>query len=138
MRILILDDNPDRHKTFARNLKGEDLVHVYRYTEVIATLQTQEPFDLVYLDHDLGEFTEADKYDDYGDGVASDGNSREYTGADVAWFIARKLDQTKWPTRIIIHSWNPVGARRMRDMLCDVGLSCVCQPFGESIQLGDG
>jgi CheY-like chemotaxis protein len=131
VRILILDDNPERHKVFAGVLKREVLVHVF-----VAALQSQEPFDLVYLDHDLGDFAAADTYDDYGDGMYSGGSKREYTGADVAWFIARKLDQSKWPTRIIIHSWNPDGARRMRDTLQDAGLSCVCQPFGESFTFG--
>jgi len=120
MRIFILDDNQDRHDGFRKAFSDPDhvLIHVYTHNQAVKALQDNPAFDVVYLDHDLGDLQDGDK-DDYG---------RELTGQDVARFIARELDSSKLPGEVIIHSWNPVGARAMLQMLQDV-VQVSCRPY---------
>lgn len=55
------------------------------------------------LDHDLGQ--------------GSDGKP-DLTGYDLCRWMR---DANEWPTECIaIHSWNPVGAKRMRDLIQEV------------------
>lgn len=74
MRVLILDDDDERHQYFAEIYGGQEVVHVRKYSEALSALDSQRPFDVIQLDHDLGDFGPAE----YGDGL------REYTGLDVA------------------------------------------------------
>lgn len=121
MRILILDDMDVRHSGFAKVFADLDRTHVYFFSDTIDALNTKGPFDVVYLDHDLGDFRVAEKneYD------------RPYTGHDVALYIARVLDPDKRPGRVVVHSWNPDGARAMRQVLQDAGIPAVCLPYSD-------
>lgn len=96
MRILILDDEEVRHTGFSKMLPGHDLTHVYSYEESVVALEGAQ-FDIAYLDHDLGV------------GCAE-------TGYDVAMFIAG-MPEDKRPAKVVIHSHNPIGARRMGQAL---------------------
>jgi hypothetical protein len=118
MRILILDDNLDRHNGFRKALSDHVLTHVYTHNQAVKALEDNPAFDLVYLDHDIGDLQDGDK-DDYG---------RDLTGHDVALFMVRVLDATKLPEEVIIHSWNPVGARSMLQVLQPV-VQVSCQPY---------
>jgi hypothetical protein len=106
MRILILDDDPVRHAGFTLAYPEDERTHTYKYSEVVSALQLQGPWDLVYLDHDLGDFDESEVYDE---ATMYNSSRQEYTGADVAWFIARKLSQEKRPKKVIIHSFMEPG-----------------------------
>ncbi len=101
MRILVLDDEKVRHDTFASRLAGHDVTHVWS-AKAAAKALDRERFDLVFLDHDLGE---------------SAGN-----GQQVADYIARRLDPEKRSGRVIVHSWNVVRAPLMVATLCGAGI----------------
>lgn len=117
MRVLFLDDDRERHRAFKANAIGHDLVQAWSYEEALAAL-AGERFDQVFLDHDLSD-------------QAAMGQPRpgERTGLDVAILVATLPDE-KRPHLVIIHSYNPDGARRMHRVLADAGMRNVYrEPF---------
>ncbi len=128
MRVLVLDDDDIRHEQFKVNLEGHDVVHVHTVEEAGNALAA-EKFDLVYLDHDLNDHGYESKGDtSYG--------RRELTGFEVARYIAQYLAPQKHPTKVIVHSWNPPGARMMVAVLRDVGIPVTYEPFNGSSGAG--
>ena len=116
MKILFLDDIEKRHEIFNESyVTGDEKVyHCYTYREALLTLKNHSPFDVAYLDHDLG------------DGHLG---PTERTGYGVAQYIVYRLDKDKWPKKVIIHSWNPSGAKAMKQVLEKVGIDVVQDPF---------
>lgn len=126
MRVLILDDIQERHDAFGKLHEADECVHAYTHEQACDALLNQEPFDLAYLDHDLADFQSTGYM-----------GNEERTGTDVCVFLVRFVDKDRRPERVVIHSWNPDGARRMRRILQDAGVSAVCRPFdGGGIELG--
>lgn len=123
MRVLILDDNEDRHKGFAKALVGCERVHVNNYYEVVSVLAGPR-FDVAYLDHDLSDRQAVGQFLGSPELFAG-----EKTGTDVAEYIA-EMPADRRPDRVVIHSWNPSGAQRMADILREVGVSCTLAPYG--------
>ncbi|MDD5589092.1 MAG: response regulator [Candidatus Nanoarchaeia archaeon] len=107
MKIFILEDNTIRIETFkklatktwdASNLK------IFIATDVEEgkiILKNNQPFDLAFLDHDLG-------------GEIYVPSENENTGYQLAKFIEK--ENIKIDT-IVIHSHNPSGAKNMNDIL---------------------
>lgn len=110
MKVLFLDDAAERQRTFKRRTIGCNLFIASTYEQCIHILQTESPFDYVFLDHDLSEAAAAGK-----------AHHSEKTGTDVARFIAG-LTEDKKPKRAIIHSLNPPGRERMKDILSSAGI----------------
>lgn len=125
MRILILDDDQHRHDVFNRAYKGHDVVHAHTYFKFLDELQSGSPWDLVHLDHDLGDLHSADTY------VDGWGSTREYNGQHASLRIC-ELDDAELPRRVIIQSVNPEGARAMRSNLQRRGVPVVWEPFGDT------
>lgn len=120
LRILVLDDNEDRHGIFRRTLKNEDATHVYNFDEAIRVLTFEKKFDIAMLDHDLGT----------GNSEVADKVGLPYaSGYDVAKFIAFDLTEDKRPGRVIIHSWNMIGASNMQAVLQTAGIEVQLKPF---------
>lgn len=94
MRILFLDDDPNRRRLFAAECKSHDLTIVDTPEKAITALRRQS-FDLLSLDHDL-----------FGQHYAP---SDERSGYAVAKHIA----QYPITGRVIVHSYNKTGAGRM-------------------------
>lgn len=114
-RYLFLDDNPDRHIAFDSIAIGCDIRHVWTVEECISALSSDDPYDCVFLDHDLGG--KAFVIEESG------------TGSEVANFIGQSLDRKKYPDRIIVHSWNPAGAKRMIGYIGPTGIPVKYVPF---------
>lgn len=75
-----------------------------------AALKTGE-VKVVSLDHDLG-----------------DQPWEHESGYDlVQWMCYQRL----LPEKIVIHSWNPAGARRMARLLSEFGRGCIRAPYRE-------
>lgn len=129
MRILVLDDDMERHQAFARNFDGHDVVHVDCYDGALAALLKQPRFDVVYLDHDLNDFG----LKSYGPGDSMYGGLRELDGHDVAVFMARELPEPKYPERVVVHSWNPEGAKAMLTTLRKANFDAEMEPFHVNI-----
>jgi CheY-like chemotaxis protein len=100
MRILILEDDAERHAKFRENLIGTHVVIVETAPEAIEKLQN-ESWGLLFLDHDLGGKVYC----------PSDENS----GFHVAEWLSKNTDRQ--PKTIIIHSFNPDGADAMKAVL---------------------
>ena len=121
---MVLDDNVERHNAFDNCFNKDQVEHAWTYWDAVALLDS-ELFDLVYLDHDLNDFEHTSIAQcSWGD--------RELTGVDIARFIALELDVSKRPKRVIVHSWNPDGARLMVNILRDVGILSTYEPFSSS------
>ena len=107
-RFLFLDDNKDRHDGFDIHCIGlpVTVTHVWTADQAIETLKAEEPFDTVWLDHDL------------------ENTDPNFSGACVAEFIAFHIDKAKTPKHVVVHSHNPCGAITMMDMLHAAGISC--------------
>lgn len=101
MKVLFLDDDPERHRRFAMAHIGCDVTYMWVVAEAIAALD-REHHHQASLDHDLG-------------GVASQltlPEAGESSGYDVALHIA-SMPADRRPDLVVVHSFNPEGARRM-------------------------
>ena len=112
-KILFLDDSEARLNQ-AENYFGEEELYLARTAEIaINRLSMLAPWDLVMLDHDLGQ-----KYMQESEDPGS--------GMEVVRYIERSLPEIK---KIIIHSWNAPAANSMRFRLVGAGYSVSYQPF---------
>jgi NAD+-processing family protein with receiver domain len=119
VRILFLDDDPKRHELFARAHIGHQVTFVWGVFDAVRALGASEcagePFDYACLDHDLGGHQMVE--------------SGEATGYEVAQHIAFMTTEAR-PRRVVVHSFNPVGAQNMVRLLADAGVPCIRAPFG--------
>jgi len=124
--ILVLDDDKFRHDMFEKALGEDNIVHhVYNYDQAIKALDRYSPFDIIYYDHDLGDF---------GESPHGYGGTVERTGADVALYVTRVLPEEKRPKLAIIHSWNFYGAQNIASILSKAGIEVRKEPFGEAVK----
>ena len=124
MRVLILDDSKERHEAFQRIFQAEELTSVYRYSEFLLALSLPEPWDLIHLDHDLGDEIDADYF------IDGWGAKQEYNGVHAADRVC-ELPVEKQPIGVVVHSINSTGAVRMVKTLRAAGISAKWEPFGE-------
>lgn len=115
MRILFLDDNLERWKSYRFKTIGCVTKHVLTAKQCMLALMNDEKYDLVSLDHDLGGKTFQQE--------------KENSGTEVAEFIKHMLPTYKYPDRIVIHSWNPQGAERMMHLIAPTKIPCRYEPF---------
>jgi hypothetical protein len=120
-RILILDDDSTRHEHFRKLLPDCNRTHTYTAQEAIWCLQKNDPFDLVLLDHDLGD------YPTPGENIPL--NEVAGTGQEVAEFIALHLERDRYPKKIIIHSWNAPASKNMLETLKVTQIPVEAIPF---------
>ena len=115
MRIFVLEDDPMRIKAIWEAGIGQDLTVAKSCEE--AKRKWQGPYDLVLLDHDLGGEVFAD-------------SSKDNTGAGFARWL---VESDKEPGVGVIHSYNPVGAKAMGEILNSNGWKMVRVPFGPTL-----
>lgn len=119
--ILVLDDDTFRLDAFSRWYAETDKVTLVKSVEEACQQLLNQVFDLVFLDHDLGDVTQ-DPY------------PRERTGMDVAIFISN-LPREQRPGRVIVHSVNVMGAIRMvRELVTNAGVAASPIPFPELVK----
>lgn len=113
MKVLFLDDDKERMKHARKYFMNDTLSEAETAEQAIRMLEKYSPYDLVSLDHDLG------------------GNiycpSDEVSGYAVAKFIST-MPTEKLPKRVVIHSFNPVGANNMINVLRGI-VPLIRQPF---------
>jgi len=101
IKVLILEDSDSRRRVFRENLSEDCSLHFFdTVRDAKRAIETQGPFDLIYLDHDLDQRIFVD-------------SEEENTGYQLAKYIAEK----KLGARIILHTMNPYGAARMKELL---------------------
>ena len=116
MRILFLDDDPERQRRVRTALVGTVLYAVETAADAIRVLSEHE-FDVVMLDHDLGGEIHQP--------------SDETSGYGVAAAIAN--GDGKRPGMVVIHSFNGPGAVKMMVVLSEAKIPTVWAPFGTSL-----
>jgi hypothetical protein len=114
-RILVLDDDKLRHASFARRFEGHEVAHVFDPYEAVEKM-IAEKWDLVHLDHDLGWF----EYNPY---------KMEVSGTEVVRMMVDRILPENRPDQVIVHSWNPDGARRMVEILREAGFTVSQEMF---------
>lgn len=116
-RVLILDDDQERHDSFDKMLPTTSRTHAYTARQAISAMEESPAFDVVFLDHDLPRSAELLNVADPG------------TGLDVATYIAKKLSPAKRPGLVWIHSWNADGRLKMARILRAAGITTTIQRF---------
>ena len=114
MKVLIIDDHNFRHESISKKYIGDDIDHAYKFADACQLLSTTK-YDIVQLDHDLGDFTGE--------------NGRDLTGYDIMLYLVKFVDIEIWPTYIVIHTGNNVGAYNIKQLLTNYGISCIIEPF---------
>lgn len=109
MSILVLDDDKKRLERFRRKYPNAVLVETAE--KCIQALQSW-PFDVIYLDHDLGGETYVPE-------------EREDTGSGVARFLAEGVHKQRKDAYIICHSPNFDGRMNMISILRLAGFTNV-------------
>ena len=104
LRILILEDDDNRIATFTKTLGGSHCLHIVKEAaDAITILQTEteegRPYDVLFLDHDLGNETMVDM-------------KEKNTGSEVVRWLVR-TDLLLEQPYIFIHSLNTPAARVM-------------------------
>ena len=116
MNVLFLDDDDVRRRRFRSAVPCASIVE--DATACIAELATAtEPWDFVFLDHDLGGEVFCD-------------SALENTGAAVARWIA---DNQPNISTVVVHSFNPIGAQNMLSVLSAAGYMAEYIPFGRRV-----
>lgn len=116
MNILILDDDTRRHSSYAVRLKDHTVKHVMTMHDFMTEVNMHR-WDIVYLDHDLNEHQFKSVW----------GNGDKQTGVDAADFLVRRSLNPS--VRVIIHSWNEIGAMKMAKLLRSRGFRVVLEPW---------
>lgn len=123
-RVLFLDDDEERHKLVEKYTIGRDMniTHVWNFDQAVQELQ-DKVFDAAWLDHDLCiEDQMCNPYD-----------SKEKNGTALANWMRDNLPIERWPTTIIVHSFNGPGAREMLKIFVEAGhAKHIHKPFGTS------
>lgn len=117
MKMLFLDDMPERHEKVRRLFIGRDVTHVFSAEEAAQAMKATK-YDVVSLDHDLAE-------EQYSPDYAGGGSD----GTMLAKWMAEHLPKDKMPNLVMIHSLNPDGSKRMHKTLQDAGFRAVKKPF---------
>lgn len=99
-KIFILEDDPLRIRQFRQAAIGSDCTVATSYDEAVAKFAP--PYDLICLDHDLGDRIMVS---------STDPNTGYHF---VEWFLQQRF-ANQMP--IIVHSFNPSGARYMTETL---------------------
>lgn len=114
MKILILEDNPARVVIFEKSLSVRHSLNIVDNVEdakivVKGMLLTKTPFDVIFIDHDLGGEVYVD-------------SEEPNTGYQFAKWLAEKNIKAQFVT----HTLNPVGAKNICDALLG---KCIQVPF---------
>jgi CheY-like chemotaxis protein len=92
-RVLVVEDSAIRIRWFRENLDTFDLAVDPR--QGLDLLETGCPYDIVFLDHDAS-------WDEF----------------DLTFMpVAERLQQLDYRGELVIHTYNPVGGKRMQRML---------------------
>jgi CheY-like chemotaxis protein len=106
-KFLIVEDNQERIKWFEECFKDHTL-HIATSAEQGIEFLKVATYDAIFLDHDLGF-----------DPVTKEKTERVYlaSGVGTGYEVAQFIYQHASDTRVIVHSWNPGGARNIIDLL---------------------
>lgn len=111
MNILFLDDSDHRIKAFKSVVKEAKIAQTAQ--RCIDLLSTQDTWNVIFLDHDLG-------------GQIDVMSERDDTGMEVVRWIVTNQPQIR---NIIVHTLNQSAGQRMVDKLKDAKYEAVYIPY---------
>lgn len=114
-KILVLEDSAERISWFRQNL-GCTLQTLVDTANDAMHMLANHKYNAIFLDHDLGLLQMV--------GCNGCKAGPEGTGLDVANYLARCGYLAEL---VVIHSWNPSGAKNMKDVLPNA----IVIPFGK-------
>lgn len=100
-----------RHEKFKEIFHRHNLFHAYTFFQG-QNIILENNIEISCLDHDLGDENieiANSYYDEYG-------RKKYYNGANFA-FLLSKQKREIIPNKILIHSWNQIGAQTMKKYL---------------------
>jgi len=113
MRIFILEDDLNRIKWMKLHFDSRIDLDITDDVDVAMKYLKEEEYDIIFLDHDLG-------------GRQMVSSSERDTG----YTIAKMIHTTKnRGLTVIVHSWNPEGARNMMEAMQENDINCVYSYF---------
>lgn len=123
MKILFLDDTEYRHKSVKAKNKNHTIRHVYNSQECISALQSDAVFDLISLDFDLSFSYDRHSY-------RRMQNGEQNTSLEVVQFMIQNDELIRKYSNIpiVIHSLDPFGAVRMKNLLKDKFNAVIIKP----------
>lgn len=104
IRILILEDNVERREAFRKTYSNNSVITSPNAEQCIHLLNSYDPFDIIFLDHDLG-----------GQQMVESGPG---TGYEVAEWLRDHPE--KLPQIVVVHSLNPAGRANIYHCLKDL------------------
>lgn len=116
-RVFVLEDDPQRIRLFREALFHADATFAESCAEAIEKFAP--PYAVMSLDHDLG-------------GKVFVNSAEENTGAGFCRWLPEKAPDM-WSPVVVVHSYNPDGARTMMRTLAGKGYKAIQQPFGPSV-----
>lgn len=113
-RIFILENSNNRIKVFRKRL-SQHMYCIHRdASSAIERFQTDVAFDVLFLDYDL---------------VHPVAFSKKNTGLFFIEQTKKLIKESRRLKTIIIHSWNPLGAWKMKKALKNSGKIVIWNPF---------
>lgn len=116
-KVLLLEDDPDRLRWFRQRLPA-GLFHTSSADEAIQKIATSEPFDVMFLDHDLSIADQSYRLRE----------NHEFNSGSK--FAQSFVEHGFVANSIVIHSWNPGGAVNMAHIFEQYGAKAAYLPFG--------
>lgn len=120
MKVLILDDNIYRYRAACAKWPEAAVTWAQHYGDFMQILQQDPVWDLITLDHDLGDFAAADRGVPPSPYPEAEVAPRELNGNDAAtWMLLNR--ESLQVTMVGVHSANPQGAENIQATLKDAG-----------------
>jgi CheY-like chemotaxis protein len=121
VRVLVVEDCEERIKGFIARRPADAELHISTSGREAMLALNEQRCDLVFLDHDLSF--------EAGIGRPAPG---EISGYDVARKIG-EMPTDRRPSMVVVHSWNPEGARRICAALIEAGVRHAREPYSEFV-----
>jgi CheY-like chemotaxis protein len=107
MRLLVLDDEQNRHDAFQQRCPCDELTHVFNVEEALNAVRCTR-FDVATLDYDLCAVS---------------------SGLEFVTQMITLVPPDNWPARVLVHTQNPAKGLRMTERLRDAGIASQYVPF---------
>jgi len=112
-----------------RTPKNDEWIVVRNYDDFVTTikLKSLENFEVISLDHDLGDEAMIEYYNNVKENYTLDYNNihKEKTGYDAAKFLVAESMNRKVPLpQIYVHSANPIGSANMMGYINNYLMNC--------------
>lgn len=111
-----------------RTPNDKDWIVVRNYDQLVARIEKHglENFDVISLDHDLGDQAIEEYYNNVKKNYTLDySNIQEKTGYDACKYLVNKSIETGIPLpQIYVHSANPIGSGNMMGYINNYLMNC--------------